>query len=175
MISSWGKACEGRWRFFQKNRLCPKSPPLIMGSCERLNGGMKWPLSLPGGGPNSRRQNPAGDGSRRSASPTSAKRRRQPGNMDIETNGFSLRLHELDILWATEKRAPVLVPPRRDEFGPSPGMQGPSNFPLPQFFHSFRGGRGDFRQRRRTTEREKNGQHRNYRNAVGRRREGEDR
>ena len=32
----------------------------------------------------------------------------------------------------------------RREFVPSPGTPGPPNFPLPEFFHSFRGGRGDF-------------------------------
>jgi hypothetical protein len=42
---------------------------------------------------------------------------------------------------ATEKPAPVLVPPRRDEFDPPPDMPKPPIFPPPEFFHSFRGAR----------------------------------
>ena len=55
---------------------------------KKINGGIRKLILLPGGGSNSGRQNPAGDGSRRRASQTSAKRRRQPGNLQIRTNGI---------------------------------------------------------------------------------------
>jgi len=127
-----------------KNLSVNNIPPFAKGTCEKIRLMHEKNSSLVQGRGKFTPPKPAGDTELQGIPSSSAKRRPQSDDNLRKTKGFSFRIR------------PSLIPRRqrrtqrlfwRREFSPPLDMVWFSNFPIPEFFHSFRGVGGIFPKR----------------------------
>jgi len=120
----------------------PPFPPLKKGSCEKIRLMHEKNSSLVQGRGKFTPPKPAGDTELQGIPSSSAKRRPQSDDNLRKTKGFSFRIRP-SLISRRQRRTQRLF--WRREFSPPLDMVWFSNFPIPEFFHSFRGPRGDLR------------------------------
>ncbi len=119
----------------------PPRPPFEKGSCEKIRPSHQKDPSVVQGRGKFTLPKPAGDTELQGIPLSSAKRRQQSDDNLRKTKGFSFR-NRLSSIVRRQRRTQRLF--WRREFSPPLDMVWVPNFPVPEFFHSFRGRKGGF-------------------------------